>query len=261
VSTPYIEIEGKINELSSLGHSAFMLAGLNLGCYDAGGLSLADVLERVNALPAVGGIWLSSLEPMNIDNTFIGALPRVTKLCRNLHISLQSGCDQTLSRMNRKYGYAGYKSIIENIRDKMPGIAITTDIIVGFPGESERDFEESIENIVACNFSDIHIFKFSPRRGTPAEDMDGQATEHQKSRRALLLKGVKMQARYQFYSRFVGNVVNTLITRRIDETSWEGLTEHNFPVSVQGAATPDRMLPVRITGFSPGQDSFTGVFV
>jgi len=278
VSTPFYEIENKINELAGEGYRNFVLAGMNPGSYYNDGMPLIGVLDKIEAMPGVNNIWLSSLEPMNIGDPFINGLPRIKKLCPHLHISLQSGCDRTLSRMGRQYGFIDYLDVIEKIRGKAPGIAITTDIIVGFPGESERDFENSIENIVKCRFCDIHIFKYSPRRGTAAAGMGGQVTEHRKNARAQLLKGVKMQARYNFYSKFIGADADVAILRKsvtnkdaVDTGGpgiiWEGLTGHGFPVFIPGGAPEiptDQMqalLPVRITGMNASQDAYTGAFI
>ena len=148
-------------------------------------------------------------------------------------------------------------SIIADIRERIPGIAITTDIIVGFPGEGDKDFEESIENTVKCQFSDIHIFKYSPRNGTAAAGMEGQVTEHKKNSRALQLRGVKQQARYNYYSRFLGREELMTPLRRSGDSIWEGVTSHNFPVFMQADAPPDGIIPVKITGITASHDAFT----
>ena len=295
-SAPYDEIERKIRDLTGRGYRDFVIAGLNPGCYDDNGLTLIDVLENINALPGVESLWLSSLEPMNIGRAFIERLPRVDKLNPHLHISLQSGCDRTLSAMNRRYRFEDFEETLGEIRKNMPGASISTDIIVGFPGESERDFEESVENVVKCRFSDIHIFKFSRRTGTAAAEMDAQITEHVKNRRALLLKGVKMQTRYHFYSQFIGKTEKAVLLRRPDDTSWEALTAHNFPVIIRQNGSPGPTIgtaaglaadpaaslsagptaslasnpaaslaagitSVKITGMNVSQDTYTALFV
>ena len=258
-STPYDAIKAKLDELTAAGFREFVLAGLNLGTYYFNGMTLIDVMEKINAEPEVESIRLSSLEPMNIEDTFIKRLPLVTKLNPHLHISLQSGCDRTLARMNRNYDFESFESTLGQIRTNMPGVAITTDIIVGFPGESEGDFGESIGNIVKCRFADIHIFKFSPRNGTPASAMEGQITEHRKNERANLLKGVKAQTRYNFYSAFIGKNEKMTPIRLINAENWEGVTAHNFPVAVAGGAPSGRVETAFVTGMDAAQEAYTAV--
>ena len=257
VSTPYCDIEARLYELIGTGYREFVLAGLNLGSYDSTGMKLIDVMERIDVISGVESIRLSSLEPMYISGDFIDRIPGIAKLQPHLHISLQSGCDRTLARMNRNYSFEMYENLVSKIRERIPDIAITTDIIVGFPGEGDRDFEESIENIVRCQFSDIHIFKYSARNGTAAAKMDGQVTEHKKNSRALQLKGVKQQARYNYYSRFLGREELMTPLRRSDGSIWEGVTAHNFPVFMQADAQPDGIIPVKITGIIAGHNAFT----
>jgi threonylcarbamoyladenosine tRNA methylthiotransferase MtaB len=258
-SIPYDEIEGRLKELLANGFREFVLAGMNLGAYARDGLSLIDVMERINGMPEVKSIRLSSLEPMDLDDSFIKRLPGISKLSPHLHIAIQSGCDHTLSRMGRKYTFPNFNSMLIEIRNRIPGIAITTDVIVGYPGESERDFEDSIKNIVRCRFSDIHIFKFSPRIGTAAAKMDGQISEHRKNDRANILRGVKAQTRYNFYTGFIGKDVKVTPLRLVDAASWEGVTAHNFPVVVRGTAPSGRITSVGITGMNAAQDAYTAV--
>ena len=276
VSTPYDEIEAKIHEYSTDGCREFLFAGLNLGSYDCGGLSLIDVIEKVDAMQNVGRIRLSSLEPMNISDAFIDRLPNIAKLAPHLHISMQCGCSATLHRMNRRHSYEEFEQLINRIRAAIPGIAISTDIIVGFPGESDRDFDESIENIVKCRFSDIHIFKYSQRKGTAAAAMNGQISEHKKNSRALQLKGVKQQSRYDFYSGYIAETDYVTLLRCSGENGWEGVTSHNFPVFIhddksvdsisgiaildEGKPTDGGIIPVRITGMHTSQEAYIGEF-
>lgn len=260
VSKPFAEYQQELDKFIARGYQEIVFAGLNLGFYRDGNYSLLDVLQHANAKEGVKSIRLSSLEPMNVGDGFIEALPTITKLNPHLHISLQSGCENTLKAMNRKYTFDEYFSMISKIRQLIPGIAITTDIIVGFPGESDADFQESIQNIIRCNFSDIHIFKYSKRPQTSAAIMKNQVTEHQKIKRSLLLKGVKMQARYQFMRHFVGKDESVILLKRISEDFIEGVTSHNIPILIQSAAPIENgICQAKITGINLEQDSFYGV--
>lgn len=262
VSKPFKEYTEELDAFIAQGYEEIVFAGLNLGFYNDGEHTLLDVLKYANAHDGVKSIRLSSLEPMNVGEGFIEALPSITKLNPHLHISLQSGCERTLEMMNRKYTFEEYLAMITKIRELIPNIAITTDIIVGFPGETEADFQESIQNIVKCNFSDIHIFKYSKRGQTPAATMEHQVTEHQKIKRSLLLKGVKMQTRYQYMRQFIGENEDVILLRRVSENLIEGVTSHNFPVFIESSAPIELGLyNAKITGINTEQTSFLGELV
>ena len=260
VSKPFQEYKKELGMFVAQGYEEIVFAGLNLGFYRDGDYTLLDVLQYANANNDIKSIRLSSLEPMNVGKGFIDALPTVTKLNPHLHISLQSGCERILKQMNRKYTFEEYLTMITKIRERIPGIAITTDIIVGFPGERESDFQESVQNIIRCNFSDIHIFKYSQRAQTPAAIMKNQVTEHQKAKRALVLRGVKMQARYRFMRDFVGKFESVLLQKRISQDWIEGVTSHNIRILVKSTDPVDYgMLQAKITGIITEQNAFYGV--
>ena len=225
----------ELEHLLSQGYKEVIVAGINIGQYKSGAYELIDLLTEVNAARGLDGIRLCSLEPMSLNEKFIRGLPQISKLRPYFHISLQSGCDKTLSSMKRSYTFDQYYSLIERIRGAVRGAAISTDVIVGFPGESDADFFESCENIAKCQFSDIHIFKYSPREGTAAAGMADQISAHKKAARANVLEGIKMQACYNFNSRFIGSVVRAAIIKRRSEALAEGVTEHNIKITIKNA--------------------------
>lgn len=194
VSKPVDEINEELRKLVSQGHKEIVLAGINLALYSHMNHTLVDVLREANAIKGLERIHLSSLEPIVLMGGFIEALPEIKKLSPHFHISLQSGCDRLLSLMKRNYTFEEYFSGITQLRRAVKDAVISTDIIVGFPGESDDDFIESCQNITKCHFRDIHIFKYSKRDGTEAANMKGHVTEHKKTLRAALLQGIKMQA-------------------------------------------------------------------
>lgn len=259
-SKPFGEYREELHTYLTQGYQEMVLAGLNLGLYRDGAYTLPDVIQYANAADGIKSIRLSSLEPMHINHELIDALPSLTKLSPHLHISLQSGCERILKQMRRNYTFDEYLSMITKIRERVPGIAISTDIIVGFPGESDSDFEESIQNIIRCSFSDIHIFKYSKREKTPAAAMKDQITEHQKIKRSLLLKGVKLHARYQFMKNFLGESVSVTLLERQCGNWLEGVTGHNIPVRVK---SEDPVEPgvyrAKITGMNTEQDLLYGL--
>ncbi len=261
VSVPFSEVKESLRSIASQGYKEVLLAGLNLGQYRDNGYTLIDIMQEADNIDEIESIRLSSLEPMNIEDEFIEKLPQIKKLSPHLHISLQSGCDRILSLMNRNYNFEKYLAMLTKIRQSIPNIAVTTDIIVGFPGESEKDFQQSIDNIIRCQFSDIHIFKYSSRKGTTAEHMDKQVTEHQKVQRANVLRGVKLQARYNYYSRFIGTTEKAVIMKELGEDSWSGITAHNFEVVVKSKAKHNDIASVQITGMNDNLESYIGEII
>src|SRR5690606_23935387 len=131
-----------------------------------------DVIENISKIEGIERIRLSSIEPTFIDKEFMEKVKANKKFCDHFHLSLQSGSNSVLKRMNRKYTTEEYKHIVELIRSYMPAAGITTDIIVGFPGETEEEFQETYDFVKTIGFSRIHVFKYSPRKGTPASQMD-----------------------------------------------------------------------------------------
>lgn len=247
-------IQEEIHNLVERGCTDITLAGINLGLYEADGCKLPDIIRMADHMPGVKRIRLSSLEPMNVEDRLIQEIGSYNKLVSHLHISLQSGCDKTLNAMNRNYRFEEFFNMLESIRAKKPDIAISTDVIVGFPGETESDFLESLRNIIRCNFSDIHIFKFSPRNGTLAAAMPNQVTEHQKNTRAAMLKGVKWQASFHYNSGFVGKTVKVSSLKCVSENIWEGITNHELKILVQGTSQNiERMETAHITGINHEQ--------
>jgi len=259
ISTPLDEIIGKIKSLARHGVTEIVLSGINLALYRDGGNTLIDVLLRSNETPELQLMTLSSLEPSAFTDEFLNKIHLITRLAPHFHISLQSGCDKTLSRMGRHYSMAQYFRIIEKLREIDPCVRISTDVLVGFPGETDQDSLESMRNIARCRFGDIHIFKYSPRRGTVAETMPDQVTEHKKAVRAELLKGIKMQARYHYLESCVGREERVSTIRMTKTGSMEGLTSHNdsvlFTMSNISLKSGCR---VRIDSVLPNGDGLSG---
>lgn len=157
----------EVNKLSQNGFKEIVLTGIHVGSYgrDLGGTSLIDIIERVHQVDGIERIRMSSVEPKAISDEFITRLSRLPKICRHFHLSLQSGCDETLRRMNRKYTTEEYLKVVNHIREIFTDVAIATDLIVGFPGETEEEFKSTVEFVKKIGFSSMHVFKYSPREG------------------------------------------------------------------------------------------------
>lgn len=200
------------------GYCEIVLCGINLGFYgmEWGG-SLADAVETVAEIPNVQRIRLGSLEPERLTQSQLQRLARIPEFCPQFHISLQSGCDNTLKRMKRKYDSQEYALICERIRQFFPNCAITTDFMVGFPGESDADFEESLAFARNCRFASMHVFRYSPRPGTCAADLPDKVPEAVKTKRMELAQAVAKNEKERFLRTQVGKVVPVLFEREHDD--------------------------------------------
>ncbi len=219
-SMPLDEVAAAANNLAAEGYKELVFVGINLAKYEYGLVNAA----RAAADSAISRIRVSSLDPMIFTPEFYELL-HIQKLCPHLHISLQSGCDATLARMNRQYTFSDYAAIVRRLRDILPDIAITTDVIVGFPGESESEFAESLANVQSIGFSDMHIFPYSRRKGTAAYDMQGQIPQSVKHERLLQLEKVAAQSKAAYAARFIGTRQPVLLEQKADGM-WQGYTPH-----------------------------------
>ena len=220
------EIEG----LCSNGFSEFVITGIHLSSYGSDfeyektkadlfcPERLLHLLERVNALEGVGRIRLGSLEPRIITEDFVNGLKKISKLCPHFHLSLQSGAADTLKRMNRHYTKEEYREKCEILRAVFDHPAITTDVIVGFPGETDEEFAESRDFVKEIDFYEMHIFKYSKRHGTIAAGMDGQLTEKNKAERSHVLESLEKEMSHKYREYYIGKTVNVLFeeTKEID---------------------------------------------
>lgn len=189
------------------GHQELVLTGIHIGHFRP---SLLDLLTRLEEIPGLERIRLSSIESVEVDDALIDWVASSKKACRHFHLPLQSGCDNILTAMRRPYKTADFKSIVERIRSKMPLAAITTDLIVGFPGETEDYFAQTLAFLEQIQFSRIHIFKFSPRDGTPAATMPDQVDNTCKTRRSDQVETVWKRSAEHYHQKFIGENLEVL---------------------------------------------------
>ncbi|MGL4739079.1 MAG: tRNA (N(6)-L-threonylcarbamoyladenosine(37)-C(2))-methylthiotransferase MtaB [Cellulosilyticaceae bacterium] len=217
--------------LVASGFKEIVLAGIHVASYgkDLEGTSLIQVIERLNEVEGLERIRLSSIEPVVVTEAFTQALPRLTKLCRHFHLSLQSGSDTVLKRMNRKYTTAEYLESVRRLRAVWPDVAITTDIIVGFPGESEEEFKETMAFVEEVGFAQVHLFPYSTREGTVAAKMKDQIAPQVKDDRVTRLKAVCDASRQGFISGHIGQVVEVLF-ETIEDGIGTGYTSNYLKV-------------------------------
>ena len=218
------------------GFTEIILVGIHIASYglDRKDTSLADIILEINKLSGIKRIRLSSIEPMTLSPAFIEKIRPADKLCPHFHLSLQSGCDETLKRMNRRYTTAQYAEIVKSIRESFEGAAITTDIMTGFPGETDEEFEKSAEFAEKMKFSDIHIFKYSPRPGTPAAKYPNQVTPEKKDKRSKVLERIRQKSEKEYLSGFIGTEAEVLFEQPSEKYKgyFEGKTANYITVLV-----------------------------
>ncbi len=205
----------EVQTLAQNGYKEIVLTGIDLSDYKDGKMLLADIVSLVNEVEGIKRIRLSSLEERIITREFLQKLSSCEAFCPHFHLSLQSGCDKTLKRMNRHYTAKEFLSAVRLIREYFPDAAVTTDVIVGFPGESKEDFEESMQMVSEAAFSELHVFPFSRRKGTKADQMPDQLTRAEKETRvaSMIALGEKMQEEY--LKSFIGKELEVLVEEEI----------------------------------------------
>ena len=195
---------------------------------------LIDLLEDINKIDGIERIRLGSIEPLLLTEEFLERLTKnVTKFCKHFHLSLQSGCTDTLKRMNRRYTIDEFKEIVKRIRNYYTNPILTTDIIVGFPEESENEFEITVKNLMEIEFYKMHVFKYSPRKGTKAAEMKGQINGDIKERRSKCLLSMSDAFEYKYQKQYIGKKTKVLIEEKDSEGFYKGHTEEFILVKVK----------------------------
>ena len=231
------EVLEEVLRLTKNGYQEFVLTGIHLSSY--GGDCEDNLLELIKAVHEIEGvkrIRLGSLEPRIITEEFAQALGNMPKICPHFHLSLQSGCDATLMRMNRKYSAEEYLEGCRLLRKYFKNPALTTDVIVGFPQESEEEFEQSYKMIESVEFYETHIFKYSRRQGTRAAEMEGQVDEAVKTERSHKLIQLGKEKKQKYMKSFLGQQVEILFeeTAKIQgEEYWIGYTKEYLKVAAK----------------------------
>lgn len=247
-------IRTETQRLINAGFKEIVLIGIHLGCYgkeNPDGPTLYDAVKTVLDVPGVQRLRLGSLESVEVEPRLLTLMQEDARFCRHLHLPLQSGCDKILQAMHRPYTTAKFKTLLADIKTRVPDIAITTDVIAGFPGETEADFETTCKFAESCGFSKMHIFPFSARKGTPAEKFAGAVTEAVKKERADILGRIDETMHKAFLQAMVGQNAEVLFEQPAGEDYFEGLTGNYQRVFVKsgGRNLGGEILPVKITAF------------
>lgn len=228
------DLKNEVMRLSDSGYEEVVLVGINLSAYGEDlGLHLCDAVDTVCDIPGIKRVRLGSLEPERMSENVLKRLSKQGKLCPQFHLSLQSGCDDTLKRMNRHYNTDEYYEIVLNIRKLFNNPSITTDVMVGFPSESESEFLESVEFVKKVGFSKAHVFAYSRRPGTKADLEKNQITKDLKASRSKKMIEVTNISREKFLNSQINTVQSVLFERYKDSDFYEGYTKNYTPVLVK----------------------------
>lgn len=228
----------EVRTLAGKGFKEIVLTGIHLASYgkDLGYTNLLDIIRSIHEVQGIERIRLGSLEPGIITAEFVEIVKNLTKLCPHYHVSLQSGCDETLKRMNRKYTTDQYRKAVGLLRNNIEDVAVTTDVIVGFPGETDEEFDKTYRFVDEMSFARMHVFKYSPRKGTRAAAFKNQINpqvKEMRSEKLIKLSNVKMR---QFNARFIGRDMKVLFEQKVKDMDGyiEGLTANYIRVVCEG---------------------------
>lgn len=226
------EVVAEVKRLAENGFKEVVLTGIHVASYgkDRRDTSLLDILKQVHEVEGIERIRFSSIEPNVVTEEFAQTMAALPKVCDHFHLSLQSGCDKTLKEMNRKYDTEKYRQAAAMLRKYLPKVALTTDIIVGFPGETEEDFRESYAFAEEIGFAKIHVFPYSPKRGTPAAARKDQLLNAVKSERSHTLIQLSDRMAADFLADAVGTDAEVLYERAVGEGIYEGHTTNYMKV-------------------------------
>jgi threonylcarbamoyladenosine tRNA methylthiotransferase MtaB len=251
-SRPVQAVRGEARALAEAGFRELVLTGVHLTSYGRnleGRPTLADAIRAAAEAPGIVRVRLGSLEPAVVTDAFLSAAREIPKLCPQFHLALQSGSDAVLARMRRRYNTAQYLAAAERLREAFSDAALTTDLIVGFPGETEAEFAETVAFCRTIGFLKLHVFPFSPREGTPAATMDGQVPEAVKKDRVrrLIAVGEELSAAYR------RTLLHTVQPVLLEDAGPGGLMRGYTPQYVHASCAggePGRIVNLRLTGLT-----------
>jgi len=262
-SRPISEIVTEVEEIAASGAKEIVITGVHLGSYGIdrqneqlpkdGRVSIADILERIHPVDGIERIRLSSIEPMNFPEDLAPTMAELPKCMPHFHLPLQAGSDRTLKRMRRRYTTDEFSKLTEHLRSVFPDAGLTTDIMVGFPGETDRDFEDSLRFVEQIGFSQLHVFRYSPRRGTPAAEYPDQLAPHISADRSQRMIVSGQRSSQTFRQQMVGKEAKVLIEDLRHGDLLMGSTGNYLRTAID---VPDsqinQVIPVTLTGVENG---------
>lgn len=241
----------EIKELSNNGYKEIVLVGINLSVYGADiGTDLLTLIENVCKTDGIERVRLGSLEPNLITDEFISRTKGLDNFCHHFHLALQSGSTSVLKRMNRKYTKQDYLNAVEKLKNAFSDCAITTDVMVGFPGETEEEFKDSCDTVKKSGFCAMHVFPYSKRKGTVASKMENQIDEGTKKLRSEKMIEIGEKLKIDYYKKYVGKTLPVLFEKRIKDGVYEGHTKNFIFVKANGKANEGEIKNVLLNGYS-----------
>ena len=229
------EIQEEIAEIAKLGIKEVVLTGIHIASYGKDfkeNIGLIDLLEKINQIDGIERIRLGSLEPKLIDEEFAERLSKLNKICPHFHLSLQSGCTEVLKRMNRRYSTEEFKTSVNLLRKKFKDVMLTADVIVGFPGETEEEFNKTFEFLKEIKFYKIHVFKYSKRENTKAADMPSQVLPEIKEERSKKVLELSNKIQNEYNREQIGKIVRVLVEEK-NEKYYKGHTANYMCVMIE----------------------------
>ena len=223
-SRPLPDIVQEAQQIAANGYKEIVITGVHLGAYglDIGRQgTIADILEHIHPIDGIERIRFSSIEAMNFPPDLVDRMAALPKCMPHFHLPLQAGSDKVLRQMRRRYTRAEFSRLVEKLRTSFPDVGITTDVMVGFPGETDADFEDSLQFVEEIGFNQLHVFRYSPRRGTPAADYSDHVPPHVSAERSKAMIALGKQLGVEFRERMLGKTMNVLV-----EESREGADGH-----------------------------------
>jgi threonylcarbamoyladenosine tRNA methylthiotransferase MtaB len=246
VSIPPDAVISEVKQRAKEGYQEVVLTGTRVGVYSCAGVNLEGLLSRIIEETDISRVRLSSLQPGEISPELINLWGN-SRLCPHFHLSLQSGNASVLARMKRRYTLTEFERAVALIRAKVPSVAITTDVIVGFPGETDEEFAESLEFYRRMGFARIHVFPYSPRAGTEAAEMFGQVVDRVKKERSQRMLTLADRSTRKFREQFAGELLDVLWENQTDEGVWSGVTGNYIRVFVEdGQNLSNRLSSVKV---------------
>jgi len=232
----------EIKQIANEGIKEVVITGIHIASYGKDfkkDYKLIDLLEEINKIDGIERIRLGSIEPLLITEEFVQRLVKLEKICEQFHLSLQSGCDETLKRMNRRYTTQQFEEIVKRLRKAYDNVNLTTDIIVGFPGETEEEFAKTYKFLEKIKFYKMHIFKYSPRKGTRAEQMPQQIEPQLKEERSKKLIELSDKNEKEYNSEYVGKRVEVLWEEQKNEI-YKGHTKNYVLVEMKAKPSENK---------------------
>ena len=252
-SRPLPDIVQEAKQIAANGYKEIVITGVHLGAYglDIGRqTTIADILEHIHPIDGIERIRFSSIEAMNFPSDLVDRMAALPKCMPHFHLPLQAGSDKVLRQMRRRYTRAEFSRLVEKLRTSFPDVGITTDVMVGFPGETDADFEDSLQFVEEIGFNQLHVFRYSPRRGTPAADYVNHLPPHVSAERSKEMIALGKRLGINFRERMLGKTMNVLVeeSREGADGHLAGFTENYLRVltDVPDSAV-NRILPVKLT--------------